>query len=194
LPPAPISIKIRDHQTKRPLGRVYKGRADGNRKAMNLDELYDRHGERMYRYLALRLGSTEDAEDVLQDAFCRLARYSVRWALVRNPRAFVFRVLRNEANRHLARRIKRREDEASSSGELDRLASVVEGPEEARPALLARALGTLPDEQRDVIILKVFEGFSFREIAAVCEVPANTAASRYRYGIEKLRSLLEGKA
>jgi predicted RNA polymerase sigma factor len=70
---------------------------------MKLDELYDRYGERMCRYLALRLGSPEDAEDVLQEAFCRLARYSARWALVRNPKAFVFRVLRNEANRCLAR-------------------------------------------------------------------------------------------
>jgi RNA polymerase sigma-70 factor (ECF subfamily) len=160
---------------------------------MNLDELYDRYGEKMYRYLVLRLGSPEDAEDVLQEAFCRLARYSVRRALVRNPRAFAFRVLRNEANRHLAKRIRRRAEEASDPGERDSLASVIEGPDEARPAALARALGGLPDEQRDVIILKVFEGFSFKEIAAVCEVPANTAASRYRYGIEKLRSLLEGK-
>jgi RNA polymerase sigma-70 factor (ECF subfamily) len=161
---------------------------------MKPDELYDRYGEKMYQYLALRLGSSEDAEDVLQEAFCRLARYSVRWAIVRNPKSFVFKVLRNEANRHLARRIKQREEAASNPGELDRLASVIGGPDEDLPALLARALGELPDEQREVIILKIFQDFSFKEIAAVCEIPVNTAASRYRYGIEKLRSLLEGKS
>jgi RNA polymerase sigma-70 factor (ECF subfamily) len=160
---------------------------------MKLDELYDRYGERMYRYLALRLGSPEDAEDVLQEAFCRLARYSVRWALVRNPKAFVFSVLRNEANRCLARRIRRHAEEASHPGSLDRLAAAVEGLDESSPALMAQALAGLPDEQREVIILKAIEGFSFREIAAVCEISVNTAASRYRYGIEKLRSLLEGK-
>jgi RNA polymerase sigma-70 factor (ECF subfamily) len=160
---------------------------------MKLDELYDRFGEKMHHYLALRLGSPEDAEDVLQETFCRLARYSVRWMLVRNPRAFVFRVLRNEANRHLAKRIKRRADEGANSGNMNGLASVIEGSDEGSAALLARALGGLPDEQREVIILKVFQGFSFKEIAAVCDIPVNTAASRYRYGIEKLRSSLEGK-
>jgi len=42
-------------------------------------------------------------------------------------------------------------------------------------------------------VLKVFQDFSFKEIASVCGLSINTAASRYRYGIEKLRSALEGK-
>jgi predicted RNA polymerase sigma factor len=63
---------------------------------LNLEELYERHGERIYRYLLFRLGSAEDAEDVLQEAFCRFARYDLRWRLVRDPQAFVFRVARNE--------------------------------------------------------------------------------------------------
>jgi RNA polymerase sigma-70 factor (ECF subfamily) len=58
---------------------------------------------------------------------------------------------------------------------------------------LFRALGTLPDDQKDVIILKVFQSFTFKEIAGICGLSINTAASRYRYGIEKLRSYLEGK-
>jgi RNA polymerase sigma-70 factor, ECF subfamily len=161
---------------------------------MKPDELYDRYGEMMYRYLALRLGSLEDAEDVLQETFCRLARYSVRWALVRNPKAFAFKALRNEANRHLARRIRQRTgDRTNVVEEAGAPASIMEGPDEASTALLARALKELPDEQREVIILKVFQDFSFREIASVCEISINTAASRYRYGIGKLRSLLEGK-
>jgi RNA polymerase sigma-70 factor (ECF subfamily) len=161
---------------------------------MKPDEVFDRYGEKMYRYLALRLGSAEDAEDVLQEAFCRLARYSARWAFVRDAKAFVFRVLRNEANRFLAKQIKERAEGASNPGEWNRLASVIEEPSEASSAVLVRALGELPDEQREVIILKVFEDFSFKEIAAACGLSINTAASRYRYGIEKLRSTLEGKA
>ncbi len=161
---------------------------------MTPDELYDRYGEMMYRYLALRLGSLEDAEDILQEAFCRLARYSLRWALVRDPKAFAFKVLRNEANRFLARRIRRREGDRANAERNARLESVVQAPADASASLLARALGELPDEQREVIVLKVFQDFSFKETAAVCGISLNTAASRYRYGIEKLRSLLEGKA
>jgi RNA polymerase sigma-70 factor, ECF subfamily len=147
----------------------------------------------MYHYLALRLGSPQDAEDVLQETFCRLARYSVRWAFVRDPKAFVFTALRNEANRFLARRARRRTEGVSDAGDRDRLASVIDDPPDVPAAQLARALAGLPDEQREVIVLKVFQDFTFREIASICEVSMNTAASRYRYGIEKLRSTLEGK-
>ncbi len=160
---------------------------------MKLDELYDRYGKEMYRYLALRLGSVEDARDVLQETFCRLARYSARLALVRNPKAFVFTALRNEANRFLARRSKRRTEGIPDPGDLDRLASVIDDPPDVPGAQLARALGELPDEQREAVVLKVFQDFSFREIASICGLSINTAASRYRYGIEKVRSALEGK-
>ncbi len=160
---------------------------------MTLEELYDRYGEKMYHYLALRLGSPQDAEDVLQEAFCRLARYSVRWAFVRDPKSFVFGVLRNEAIRFLAKRSKRREERVSDPRDWDRLASVIEEPPDVPASQLARALGELPDEQREVIALKIFQDFSFREIASVCGLSINTAASRYRYGIEKLRTSLEGK-
>jgi len=101
--------------------------------------------------------------------------------------------LRNEANRSLAKRIKRRTDGVSNPGEWDRLASVIDEPPDVPASQLARALGELPDEQREVIALKIFQDFSFREIASVCGLSINTAASRYRYGIEKLRASLEGK-
>ncbi|MGA2534281.1 MAG: sigma-70 family RNA polymerase sigma factor [Candidatus Aminicenantales bacterium] len=160
---------------------------------MKLDELYDRYGEKMYHYLALRLGSSEDAEDVLQDAFCRLAKYSVRWTLVRNPEAFVFKVLRNEANRHLARRIRQREDGQKYSEREIRPVFAIDNAADNSATVISQALSRLPDDQKEIIILKVFQDFTFKEVASVCGLSINTAASRYRYGIEKLRASLEGK-
>ena len=55
---------------------------------------------------------------------------------------------------------------------------------------LAEALGELPAEQRAVVHLKLWEGLTFEEIAAVLDLSANTAASRYRYGLDKLRGRL----
>jgi RNA polymerase sigma-70 factor (ECF subfamily) len=49
---------------------------------------------------------------------------------------------------------------------------------------------SLPDEQRAVVELKLFDGLTFEEIAEVQGVPLNTAASRWRYGIERLRAIL----
>jgi RNA polymerase sigma-70 factor (ECF subfamily) len=163
---------------------------------MTLEDLYDRYGVKMYHFLALKLGSSEDAEDVIQETFCRLARYSVRWAIVRNPGAFVFKIARNEANRFLARRIRRRKAERKDDPIppiSDPTAQLDDQTHQRNDsaALLARELSVLPDEQKEVIILKIFQDFTFKEIAAICGISTNTAASRYRYGIGKLRSRLE---
>lgn len=155
---------------------------------MDLEDLYGRHGDDLYRYLLFKLGSAEDAEDVLQEAFVRFARYDLRWRFVRDPRAFVFRVARNEANRFLRRKLGRREGEkVIQMGARTALGHAFIKPDE--PALspfMQRAEG-LPGEQKEAVYLKVFDGLTFKEIGLVCGVTANTAASRYRYGIEKLR-------
>jgi RNA polymerase sigma-70 factor (ECF subfamily) len=161
---------------------------------LDIAELYERYGEGLYRYLLFKLGSAEDAEDCLQECFCRFARYDLRWRLVRNRRAFVFRVARNEASRSLRRKLGRREgDRMIAEGAALGLQAAFAAPEELSLALLLRRAGDLPEEQREAVYLKVFDGLTFKEIGAVCGVSVNTAASRYRYGIEKLREALEGK-
>ena len=161
---------------------------------MNLDELYGRHGESLYRYLLFKLGSAEDAEDVLQEAFCRFARYDLRWRLVRNPQAFAFRIVRNEANRLLRRKLGRREGERMiATGGIGAFAAAFSAPEEPDLICLLRLTSELPAEQKEVVYLKAFDGLTFKEIGSVCGVSANTAASRYRYGIGKLREAVEGR-
>ncbi|MBE3112893.1 MAG: sigma-70 family RNA polymerase sigma factor [Acidobacteria bacterium] len=161
---------------------------------MNLEELYGRHGENLFRYLIFRLGSAEDAEDVLQETFCRFARYALRWRLVRNPQAFVFRVARNEANRFLRRKLGRREGEKMIlAGAAGGFAAAFTAPEEPSLTLLMRQADVLPPEQKEIVFLKVFDGLTFKEIGSVCGISVNTAASRWRYGIEKLREAVKGK-
>ncbi|MGZ4961420.1 MAG: RNA polymerase sigma factor, partial [Limisphaerales bacterium] len=55
-----------------------------------------------------------------------------------------------------------------------------------------RCLEKLPSEQREVIVLKIWHGFTFEEIGEVLEVSPNTVAGRYRYGISKLKVRLKG--
>ena len=57
-------------------------------------------------------------------------------------------------------------------------------------AALTEALAELPAEQRAVVHLKLWEQMTFAEIADALDIPANTAASRYRYGLDKLQALL----
>ncbi|MDH4270488.1 MAG: sigma-70 family RNA polymerase sigma factor [Candidatus Aminicenantes bacterium] len=158
---------------------------------MNLEELYGRYGENLYRYLLFRLGSPEDAEDVLQETFCRFARYAVRWRLVRNPQAFVFGVARNEVNRFLRRKLSL---PAGNPPLFDRACSfsaALAAPAEPSALILVELADRLPEEQKEVIFMKVFDGLTFKEIGSACGISANTAASRYRYALDKLRAALE---
>ena len=164
------------------------------RRSLDLKELYERHGEGLYRYLLFKLGSAEDAEDALQEAFVRFARYDLRWRFVRDPRAFVFRVARNEANRCLRRRLGRREGERMiEAGARTAFMPAFIKPEEPSLSPLLQQAEGLPAEQKEAVFLKVFYGLTFKEIGLVCGITTNTAASRYRYGIEKLREALEVK-
>ena len=159
-----------------------------------LEELFDRYGHPLYRYLVFRLGQAEDAEDVLQEIFCRLARYGLRWRLVRDPRAFIFRMARNETNRFLKHKVGLRKGErVIMTGAETGFTAAVAAPGEPALALLLRRAEELPSEQKEVIFLKVFDGLTFKEIASVCGISANTVASRYRYGIEKLREAVGGR-
>lgn len=58
-------------------------------------------------------------------------------------------------------------------------------------SLVQAALEQLPAEQREVVVLKTWGGLTFAEIAATLDIPANTAASRYRYGLAALRKQIE---
>src|SRR5437870_10443723 len=57
-----------------------------------------------------------------------------------------------------------------------------------------RALAELPPEQREVIVLKIWQAHTFEEIGELLEISPNTAAGRYRYGLQKLRACLKGAA
>lgn len=161
------------------------------RMPMKLDDLYDAYGDALYRYLTLKLGSAQDAEDVLQETFVRLARYGDRWSFIRDPQAFAFRCAHNEANRYWKKRLRHRDREAAFRPELAGL--LFQGPDEASEIRLGEALAGLSAEQREAVVLKDFEGLTFRAIGAACGVSTHTAASRYRYGMACLRAFFGEK-
>lgn len=132
---------------------------------------------------ALGLSQVE-AEDVLQETFLGLLKLS---APPLQPAGFVIRCFRNRALNHrrsLWRRIAR-EFEAhrwfESSGEPLK-------KEEQAMACLAQ----LPQDQREIIVLKIWHQETFESIGRLLDLSPNTAAGRYRYGLQKLRELLKG--
>ena len=148
----------------------------------SLARLYDAHGRRLFRRLLVLLGRAEDAEDALQNLFVKLARAP---GSLECEAAYLDRAARNEA---IALLRKRRRPPAPPPGLFARAGRSLEEAE-----ALDRALARIPREQAEVVLLKVVEGMTFAEIADFLDVPPDTAASRYRYGIEKLRAALEAR-
>jgi RNA polymerase sigma-70 factor (ECF subfamily) len=152
--------------------------------------LYDRLAARLLGAARTLTGATADAEDVVQDLFVELARGRSRLAAVGDLEAYVFTMLRNAVRRRGRRTaLDRRAVLAIAEGR--RALGAYAATAAALPDdELAAAVAALPDAQREVVALKIDAGLTFAEIAAVTGTSLNTAASRYRYALEKLRCAL----
>ncbi len=127
----------------------------------------------------------EDARDLVQEAAIESWERQGRGQLPALP--LVFATIRRRAI-DLARTNERRANRESTAGADSPQSwfdSSVEDRERSR--MLQQAMKSLPDIYRDVITLKIWAGLPFAQIAETLEIPANTAASRYRYGLEELR-------
>jgi RNA polymerase sigma-70 factor (ECF subfamily) len=154
-----------------------------------LGELYDAHAGAVYRLLLALLGAAADAQDALSETFLNLARQDLR--RIRHPRAYLLTSARRQALLMLRRR--RRETPADPADFQFFEAKTLNQDKLLFAQHIEAALLTLPIEQREVIVLKVYEGMTFAEIAKITKMRPNTVASRYRYAIEKLREMLKEK-
>jgi RNA polymerase sigma-70 factor (ECF subfamily) len=148
-------------------------------------ELYETKAAGLILYgRALGLSHAE-AEDVLQDTFMALMQQRQR---PNQAEHYCVRSFRNRAlnyRRSLWRRLTR---ELESGRWFERAEE--ESPEEHAAM---RCLAELPVEQREVIVLKIWHGRTFEEIGELQEISPNTAAGRYRYGLQKLKFRMEGQ-
>jgi RNA polymerase sigma-70 factor (ECF subfamily) len=151
--------------------------------------LYDRFGPPLYRVAYALLGSCEEAEDAVQEVFVGLVRARQSLPGVKNLRAYLFAALRRAAAQ---RALVRQRARAVSIADVPEPAAAGPcGAESDRAVRLELALRALPPEQRELVALKVDGGLTFAEVAAVLGISANTAASRYRYALDKLRAALK---
>jgi RNA polymerase sigma-70 factor (ECF subfamily) len=166
---------------------------DGDARAFEV--IFDRHGDVAFS-LAYRMCARRSmAEDIVQEAFLSLWRSSVRYDRARGSvRSWVLGVVHNraiDAFRRESVRITRTvgdEDIAERMPAPDRTDTEVERRDEARQ--VRTALRDLPPDQRQVIELAYFGGFSHSQIAEMLKLPAGTVKGRMRLGLTKLRIAL----
>jgi RNA polymerase sigma-70 factor (ECF subfamily) len=156
----------------------------GESSAAALSGLYDLTSQRLVRYATTVTRNQHDAEDAVQ---ATLVKISGQPELLRDcdqPWSYLLRMVRNESLLIL-----RRQKRWSLVGNLSDLLtrrSVDELDKEDTFRAVWSALRTLPVEQSEVVVLKIWEEMTFGEIAEVLDVSPSTVASRYRYAIEKL--------
>ena len=158
-----------------------------------LDVIYDEIGDRLYKYLLVILGSEGSAEDVMQNLFMAIARKRQRLCRARNMTGYLFAMARNQAMDYLAaesRRGKRFEGGEAFDSILESRAA--EPAEQASEDIeeAACALTSLPLPQREVVAMKCLQDMTFAGIAESLSISPNTAASRYRLGLARLRTML----
>lgn len=159
-----------------------------------LCRIYRKYEGIMLTVAAGLLNDVGAAEDTVHDVFLAFAQAPERLRLAGSLRSYLTTCVANLARDRLRagkRRVLRRPEAEPESDERTMPLSRAILDEELRR--LADALALLPYEQREVVVLHLKGDLTFRAIAAVQGGSINTVQSRYRYGIEKLRSLLNGE-
>ena len=173
--------------------RVLAGDADAY--AVIVERYYDRYA----RYAAHMVGNREDAEEALQDAFLRAYRALGRYEERERFAGWLLRIVVNEC-RSAAARGRRRDrlfPDVDDAGWLAAEAAAAPDDPSERAALreeLARALATLPAEQREALLLKYAEDLSYDEIAAATGAGTSALKMRVKRACERLREILQGAA
>src|SRR5262245_24146842 len=140
-------------------------------------KLYEEQARGLLAYACSFVSSFATAEDVVHQVFERLLRGDL--TLTGSPVAYLYRAVRNTA----LNKIRDRASEVDwNDGWLDSPVGM-----EQTAVELQSILRELPEEQRAVILLHVWGQMSFEEVASALDISPNTAASRYRYGLSKLR-------
>jgi RNA polymerase sigma-70 factor (ECF subfamily) len=156
-----------------------------------LQQIYHRYKDDLLTVAMSLLGEAQAAEDCVHDVFVHFAEAPADLRANRSLRGYLVRCVANRARNVLKKRQLQPEpamDESYSTAPCDCPVRCSMASEESRRAF--EALGQLPAEQREVITLHIHGQMRFREIAEQLELSINTVQSRYRYGIEKLRTLL----
>ena len=160
-----------------------------------LRQIYDKYKVELLRYAMTLVGNLHTAEDIVHDVFVSFAQSADRIGLTGSLKGYLVTSVLNRVRNHVR-------DGSRRGGNLldgaDLLPCPQRGPQQwailsEELSMLSEALQQLPYEQREVICSHMEMDLTFSQIAALQKASLNTVKGRYRYGIEKLRSVLNSK-
>lgn len=158
-------------------------------------QLYDRYKVELLKLAVVLAGDVNTAEDIVHDVFVRFAGSAATIKPTGSLRSYLATSVANRVRNHV--RDNRRHGQTTLDG-TERLACPARGPGQwavlnEQLTRLSRALAQLPYEQREVICLRIEMDMPVAQIATLQSTSVNTVKGRYRYGMERLRSLLDSE-
>ena len=164
--------------------------------------LVERYQGKVYTAIYGMVRNQEDARDLAQEAFVKAYQNLSGFRLESSFYTWLYRIAMNVALDHLRRQKLRRHEAFEDGVATKETGSVLsDGAHRDNPgqslerkrlhAAILRALDELPEDQRQVIVLREVEGLSYKEIADICEIPEGTVMSRLYYARRKLQTTLK---
>lgn len=183
-------------QTDQQLITLYLG---GNERAF--EELLYRHKDKIYTSIYLFVKDHAKAEDIFQEVFIKIID-TLRKGKYNHEGKFVQWAMRIAYNKCVDQFRRKKRRPTVSPGEDFDIFDVLEAPDETMEALIIKGqtstrikmlIDSLPEDQREVVILRHYADLSFKEIAILTRVSINTALGRMRYALINIRKLIEEK-
>jgi len=164
---------------------------NGDKQALR--RLYDKYKDDLLTVAVSMLNDKSDAEDVLRDVFVSFVEIAKRFSLSGSLRNYLMTSVINRIRDRYRRKMYQvvELDGIASSGP-DNLGPAGQALENEQSQILIDALSKIPVQQREVIVLYLQAAMKFREIAEMQDTSVGTVRARYYYGIDKLRSILNG--
>jgi RNA polymerase sigma factor (sigma-70 family) len=192
-----MSANIADHISDEDLMLRY---SSGDLAAFK--ELYQRHSQGLYRFIAWRSPRKEWVDEVMQESWASLHQARARYEALSSFRTYLYQIARNRlidlTRQHqmiTATELGQHDDDNTVFDHLADTSHDVATPEDAldskqQVAGLHEAIRSLPNEQREALVLQQFNGMSLEEISQLTATPVETIKSRLRYAMRKLRQHL----
>ena len=160
-----------------------------------LRRIYEKYESYLLTLAANLLSDPNAAEDIVQDVFISFVQSADRFRLKGSLRAYLATCVANRARDYIRKRHRQKTVTVDRAGQIasdsDGPVQLVANNEQLRR--LSMAMTHLPYEQREAVVLHLHGSFKFRQIAKLQNVSIKTAQSRYRYGLDKLRSILNSE-
>ncbi len=160
----------------------------------DFEELVEQHSAEIFAYVWRLLRETHDAEDCLQETFLRAFRSYGRVRAGTNYRAWLYKIATNTARSHWKRRQRQeaRTIDLDPEWQADGMSVADRVERKTLLAAVARAVETLPEQQRAALIMRKYQELSYAEIAAALECTEAAARANVYQAVKKLQTQFDG--